>query len=89
MPGAASSMRQGGACLLRGAPFPLPQPFCSAAAMLGAVRRARAGGSAAASGAGGCGDGVARSVGRFSVRLSEEVTLCSVYNVPEQIWDGA
>lgn len=33
-PEAASSMRQGGACLLRGAVFPLPQPFCSMAAML-------------------------------------------------------
>ena len=49
-PGAASSMRQGSACLLRGAPLPLPQPFCSAAAMLGAVPRARAGSSASASG---------------------------------------
>lgn len=47
-PGAASSMRQGSACLLRGAP--LPQPFCSAAAMLGAVPRARAGSSDWASG---------------------------------------
>ncbi|XP_054056409.1 eukaryotic translation initiation factor 4 gamma 2 isoform X2 [Rissa tridactyla] len=43
--GAASSMRQGSDCLLRGAPLPLPQPFCSAAAaaMLGALPRVRAG----------------------------------------------
>lgn len=69
-PGAAISMRQGSACLLWGAPLPLPQPFCSAAAMLGAVPRARAGSASASGrwrGAEGCRGAVltaAASVGR-------------------------